>query len=124
MFNGRRQPSNDGTSRMTREYQVRFCERLGVKFPGPTRQNEKSASSGLCRLPPAADMAALVHATAPKGEAMPTGAGRLGCSALRRSDGYKHTLQISPEKILEDEVQEPGFFSSLSTSLRSRVSSG
>ena len=38
MFNGRRQPSRDGTSRMTREYQVRFCERLGVKFPGPTRQ--------------------------------------------------------------------------------------
>ena len=38
MFNGRRQPSNDGTSRMTRECQVRFCERLGVKFPGPTRQ--------------------------------------------------------------------------------------
>src|SRR5213593_279300 len=39
MFNGRRQPSRDGTSRMTREYQVRFCERLGVKFPGPTRHN-------------------------------------------------------------------------------------
>ena len=38
MFNGRRQPSRGGTSRMTREYQVRFCERLGVKFPGPTRQ--------------------------------------------------------------------------------------
>src|SRR6476646_2322099 len=38
MFNGRRQPSCGGTSRMTREYQVRFCERLGVKFPGPTRQ--------------------------------------------------------------------------------------
>ena len=37
MFNGRRQPSNDGTSRMTRECQVRFCERLGVKFSGPTR---------------------------------------------------------------------------------------
>src|SRR5215831_19535711 len=37
MFNGRRQPSNDGTSRMTRECQVRLCERLGVKFPGPTR---------------------------------------------------------------------------------------
>ncbi len=40
MFNGRRQPSRDGTSRMTREYQVRFCERLGVKFPGPTRHFE------------------------------------------------------------------------------------
>ena len=38
MFNGRRQPSRGGTSRMTRECQVRFCERLGVKFPGPTRQ--------------------------------------------------------------------------------------
>ena len=39
MFNGRRQPSRGGTSRMTRECQVRICERLGVKFPGPTRQN-------------------------------------------------------------------------------------
>src|SRR6267154_2023084 len=37
-FNGRRQPSNGGTSRMTRECQVRICERLGVKFPGPTRR--------------------------------------------------------------------------------------
>ena len=24
---------------MTRECQVRICERLGVKFPGPTRQS-------------------------------------------------------------------------------------
>ena len=38
MLDGRRQPSRGGTSRMTRECQVRFCERLGVKFPGPTRQ--------------------------------------------------------------------------------------
>ena len=38
MFNGRRQPSRGGTSRMTRECQVRICERLGVQFPGPTRQ--------------------------------------------------------------------------------------
>jgi hypothetical protein len=37
MSNGRRQPSRDGTSRMTRECQVRICEGLGVKFPGPTR---------------------------------------------------------------------------------------
>ena len=42
MFSGRRQPSRDGTSRMTRECHVRICERLGVKFPGPTRQNRKS----------------------------------------------------------------------------------
>src|ERR1700730_8487107 len=41
MFNGRGQPSCGGRSRMMREYQVRFCERLGVKFPGPTRQNPK-----------------------------------------------------------------------------------
>ena len=38
MFNGRRQPSRGGTSRMTRECQVRICEGLGVKFPGPTRR--------------------------------------------------------------------------------------
>src|SRR6516164_7099700 len=38
MINGRRQPSRGGMSRMTRECQVRICERLGVKFPGPTRQ--------------------------------------------------------------------------------------
>jgi hypothetical protein len=41
MFSGRRQPSCDGTSRMTRECQVRFCERLGVKYPGPTRQSRR-----------------------------------------------------------------------------------
>jgi hypothetical protein len=37
-FSGRRQPSCDDTSRMNREVHVRICERLGVKFPGPTRQ--------------------------------------------------------------------------------------
>jgi hypothetical protein len=35
---GRRQPSMGGTSRISREAYVRFCERLGVKFPGPTRR--------------------------------------------------------------------------------------
>src|ERR1700757_747064 len=37
IFNGRRQPSSGGTSRMNREVQVRICEGLGVQFPGPTR---------------------------------------------------------------------------------------
>src|SRR6202171_5379958 len=41
IFNGRRQPSCGGTSRMTRECQVRICERLGVKFPGPTRPKRR-----------------------------------------------------------------------------------
>jgi len=36
-FDGGRQLSTDGTSRMNREVQVRICEGLGVKFPGPTR---------------------------------------------------------------------------------------
>src|ERR1700732_3501632 len=40
ILDGRRQPSCGGTSRMTRECQVRICERLGVKFPGPTRPFE------------------------------------------------------------------------------------
>jgi len=55
MINGRRQPSCGGTSRMMREYQVRFCERLGVKFPGPTRQTRKPPPGALRQLPPAAD---------------------------------------------------------------------
>ncbi len=38
-----------GTSRMTRECQVRICERLGVKFPGPTRLvSRRRASVMLC----------------------------------------------------------------------------
>src|SRR4029077_9907115 len=41
--NGRRQPSCDGMSRMNREVQVRFCEGLGVKFPGPTRHERRIA---------------------------------------------------------------------------------
>ena len=36
-FNGRRQPSHGGTSRIMREYPVRICEGLGVQLPGPTR---------------------------------------------------------------------------------------
>ena len=36
------QSSCDGVSRMNREVHVRFCEGLGVKFPGPTRQLWKS----------------------------------------------------------------------------------
>ena len=49
MFNERRQPSRGGTSRMTRECQVRFCEGLGVKFPGPTRHigAANASSSGM-----------------------------------------------------------------------------
>src|SRR5262249_31367605 len=38
IINGRRQPSLGGRSRMMREYHVRICEGLGVKFPGSTRQ--------------------------------------------------------------------------------------
>ena len=37
-LDGRRQPLVGGMSRISREAYVRFCERLGVQFPGPTRQ--------------------------------------------------------------------------------------
>jgi hypothetical protein len=40
-FDGGRQLSTDGTSRMNREVQVRICEGLGVKFPGPTRRRRR-----------------------------------------------------------------------------------
>jgi hypothetical protein len=38
-LDGGRQPSLGGTSRMNREVHVRICGRLGVQFPGPTRQS-------------------------------------------------------------------------------------
>jgi hypothetical protein len=50
MFSGRRQPSCDGTSRMTRECHVRICERLGVKFPGPTRHHSPTFVSAILPL--------------------------------------------------------------------------
>jgi hypothetical protein len=36
---GGRQPSMDGTSRVTGDCHARICERLGVKLPGATRRN-------------------------------------------------------------------------------------
>ena len=38
-------PGAVGKSRVTRECRVRICERLGVKFPGPTRQKPTSLES-------------------------------------------------------------------------------
>jgi hypothetical protein len=40
---GRRQPSRGDTSRMNREVQVRICEGLGAKLPGPTRQGRPAS---------------------------------------------------------------------------------
>ena len=39
-----------------REYQVRICERLRVKFPGPTRQTRTSSLGAARPLPPSADI--------------------------------------------------------------------
>ena len=38
---GGRQPSVGGTSRISREAYVRFCEGLGVKLPGSTRRKRQ-----------------------------------------------------------------------------------
>ena len=38
-------------SRMMGDYQVRFCERLGVKLPRPTRlRHEREAANGAHRM--------------------------------------------------------------------------
>src|SRR2546426_1240968 len=42
---GGRQPSMDGTSRVTGDRHARFREGLGVKFPGPTRLVSRTRSS-------------------------------------------------------------------------------
>ena len=39
---GGRQLSMDGTSRVTGDCHARFCERLGVKLPGPTRRRRET----------------------------------------------------------------------------------
>src|ERR1017187_9673127 len=44
-FGGRRQPLSGGTSRVNREVYARFCERLGVKLPGPTRRGRRSPAA-------------------------------------------------------------------------------
>ena len=46
-FSERRQPSCDGTSRMTRECHVRICERLGVKFPRADSANSEMQKPAL-----------------------------------------------------------------------------
>ena len=43
IYNGTRQPSCGGTSRMTR-VKSGICERLGVKFPGSTRPTRTVSS--------------------------------------------------------------------------------
>jgi len=40
---GGRQLSMDGTSRVTGDSHARLCERLRVKFPGPTRRRSAMA---------------------------------------------------------------------------------
>ena len=52
---GGRQLSMDGTSRVTGDSHARFCERLGVKFPGATRRCEATC------IPTATDKGKLSH---------------------------------------------------------------
>jgi hypothetical protein len=57
---GRRQPSMGGTSRVSREAQARICERLGVKFPGPTRRSRVLQVRGFEPLTPCLQSTKLV----------------------------------------------------------------
>ena len=45
---GGRQLSMDGTSRVSREAHARFCERLGVQFPGATRLVSRTRRQARC----------------------------------------------------------------------------
>src|SRR6202035_1319061 len=74
IFNGRRQPSCGGTSRMTRECQVRICERLGGKFPGQMRRNQATvAINGVCNNGDRFLLSLLVCFTTEKTGDLPTG---------------------------------------------------
>ena len=50
-----------GTSRISREAYVRFCERLGVKFPGPTRRRASSLKVGSAAAQPSLKRIGPVH---------------------------------------------------------------
>src|ERR1039458_1663479 len=52
-FGGRRQPLSGGTSRVNREVYARFCERLGVNLPGPTRRVGRGLAAALSPTLPA-----------------------------------------------------------------------
>ena len=56
IINGRRQPSCGGASRMNREVHVRFCEGLGVKCPGPTRQSRQLGYAATSAVHPTPDV--------------------------------------------------------------------
>jgi len=100
LFNGRRQPSYGGTSRMTRECQVRICEGLGVKLPGPTRQQRWSTDvRAMSAYPSIADHLrnCAVGSSGPKGAAKPnpilSATSCLGASpthAARARRGVRH----------------------------------
>src|SRR5215468_8825208 len=63
---------------MNREFHVRICERLGVKFPGPTRQNGDGGRSTGTSPVPQTVCPSLEEATHPRccGEGYPDWAGR------------------------------------------------
>ena len=51
---------------MNREVHVRFCERLGVKFPGPTRRvSRRSESAPCCAFDEGRSLGAAVQEEAP-----------------------------------------------------------
>src|ERR1700730_8058609 len=56
MFNGRRQPSRGGTSRMTRECQVRFCERFPRAYSAFASKAAEAVRPCTSVTPPKADV--------------------------------------------------------------------
>ena len=104
MFNGRRQPSCDGTSRMMREYQVRICEGLGVKFPGPTRHSRpgraRIRSSYVC----------YVHKSGVKSGRVAVGA---GCEIPAGGIGVAGRAANSPTAAVQPLVASRQFHASL-----------
>ena len=85
-----------------REYQVRICERLGVKFPGPTRQSRPNwvvrAMSGL---PPVATGSRTLR----HGSFVPT----RDVATLRANDGWMIRKGLVRGSILGAKTKGPPF---------------
>jgi hypothetical protein len=71
---------------MMREYQVRICERLGVQFPGPTRQGRRFGTTRAC------------FNTASVSRPLPGDLTRLLSAKSRYSDHGRRTAKFDPKR--------------------------
>ena len=104
LINGRRQPSCDGTSRISRETYVRLCERLGVKSPGSTwHQHRFKHTPRTSTSPPIPGHIAASHRSATKSADARRGAAHAG--ELRQAAGAVASVATDKRGVTRSQPQ-------------------